>query len=89
MNEQQGGGSGMRFFGAALAVIGLLWMALTGLCTAVVWGQSFVGVALGTDLSELFAMIPFTLMIATICMLPGFLIWLLGRWLRDRGRGAP
>lgn len=88
MNERQGGGSGMRFFGAALAVLGILWIALTGLCTLVVWGQGFGGVGSANGLADLFALVPAVLMIATICMLPGFLIWLLGRWLRDRGRGA-
>ena len=62
------------FIATVLIIIGVAWMALTGLCTVAI------------TLSDLF--VPEALLIGALCMLPGVLIWLLGRWLRQRKRQA-
>ena len=68
------------FFASALIIIGLLWMALTGLCTAgVMVSALFQGDPIG-----LLNSIPFMLIIAVICIGPGWLIWVGGKALRGR-----
>lgn len=73
--------SGTRaFLATALIVVGILWMTLTGLCTGVFFVQSFQQGNVGAGIG----MIPLFLVILTICVLPGFLLWLGGKGLRDR-----
>lgn len=67
------------FIASVLIVIGLLWMALTGLCTAMVTISSLL-----SDPAGLFGAIPTMLIIAVICIGPGWLIWMGGRSLRAR-----
>jgi hypothetical protein len=70
------------FIATALIVLGLIWMTLTGLCTAV-----FMIPAIFTS-GEGVAVIPSALFIAVICIGPGFLIWQAGRFLSRRRNGA-
>jgi hypothetical protein len=67
------------FFAAVLIVIGILWMTLTGLCTAFVAVSSILG-----DPAGLLGAIPALLVIAVICIGPGWLIWMGGKALRGR-----
>ncbi len=73
--------SGTRgFLATVLIVLGILWMTLTGLCTAAVFVSSlFQGDPLG-----LLGAIPTLLLIGAICIGPGWLIWMGGKALRGR-----
>jgi hypothetical protein len=73
--------SGARtFFATALIVIGLLWMALTGLCTASV----AISTLLQGDPLGFLGAVPVLLVIGALCIGPGWLIWLAGKALRGR-----
>jgi len=74
-----GGGS---FFATVLIVVGLLWMALAGLCSGAVLFSSLMGGDL--RLSDLMSNLPIVLIFGTIGAAPGLLIWLGGRGLRNR-----
>ena len=74
--------SNRAFFATALVVIGLIWMALTGLCTAGFIVSTFFGGA--TDIPEIMSVLTFVLMVGALCIAPGFLLWLGGKALRQR-----
>ncbi len=80
MSDPNAAKSGGGFWATALIVIGILWMTLTGLCTASV----VVSAALGGDQLGLLQSMPMLLIIAVICIGPGWLIWQGGRALRRR-----
>lgn len=67
------------FFATVLIVIGILWMSLTGLCTALVAISSILG-----DPAGLLGAIPTLLIIGALCIGPGWLIWKGGKALRGR-----
>lgn len=56
-----------------LAIIGIVWMALSGLCTATL-GTAFIA-----DPTYGRFLWPFVLGIGGLCILPGLLMFLLGR----------
>ena len=68
------------FIATVIIVIGIAWMSLTGLCTAVF----AVGGLISTGANDLLSLLPMIAVIGWFCMFPGFLIWSLGRWLRRR-----
>jgi hypothetical protein len=72
-NSSSGGELG-RLFGLILIVIGVLWLVLTGLCSA----AFFVGLLGQGNLSDLGAV----LMIGIPSALIGGVIYAIGRWLR-------
>jgi hypothetical protein len=75
---------GRSFVATALIVFGIVWMALTGLCTASVLVSSLIG-----NLSwEWFASLPVLAIIGVICIGPGWLIWTAGKALKRRRNGA-
>lgn len=74
--------SGGSFFAAVLIVIGLLWMALAGLCSGAVLFSSFTGGDF--RLGDLMISLPIVLVFGTIGAAPGLLIWVGGRGLRNR-----
>lgn len=85
MNEPSGPAKGSRaFFATILIVVGILWMALTGLCTAGVLISSIVE----NPSFEMLRVIPLIAVIGAICIGPGWAIWMAGRWLKQRRNGA-
>ena len=74
--------SGRSFFATILIVVGILWMALAGLCSGAVLFSSFRGGEL--RLGDLLSSLPIVLIFGTIGAAPGLLIWLGGRGLRNR-----
>ena len=84
MTEQtpQAGSEIGRFFGLILSVIGVLWMAASGLCTAV------FAVGLFADgsghLAEAFSIVLLMLVYGGMSALLGFGIFVIGRVLRPR-----
>jgi hypothetical protein len=85
MSEAEHKPSDRSFVATVIIVIGIAWMSLTGLCTAVFAITSLFG---GAGLVEGLALTPLFALVGAICILPGFLIWLLGRWLRNRKQKA-
>lgn len=73
--------SSRSFLATALIVIGLLWMTLTGLCTALVGVSSIVG-----DPRNFLGVIPSLIFVAVLCVGPGWLIWKAGKAMRRRRR---
>ena len=72
-NSASGGELG-RLFGLILIVIGILWLVLTGLCSA----AFFIGLLGQGNLSDLGAV----LVIGVPSALIGGVIYAIGRWLR-------
>lgn len=75
-------GSNRSFIATFLVVAGLIWMSLTGLCTAGFVVSSFFGGSM--RLSDLFSVLAFVLVVGVICFAPGFLMWIGGKALRGR-----
>lgn len=84
MSESLGGGAG--FIASILVVVGILWMALAGLCSGAVLFSSMQGGEL--DLGNLLGALPIVLAFGTAGAAPGLLIWLGGRGLRNRRNSA-
>lgn len=78
--------SGRSFFATALIVVGVLWMTLTGLCTAGFVVSMFGAGAPGG--AETLNVLAFVLFVGAVCFAPGFLIWLGGKALRRRKSAA-
>jgi len=76
---------GRMFIATVLVVVGVLWMALAGLCSAAVLISSFMG---QPQIEQLFSVLPIVLLFGTIGAAPGMLIWLGGRALWKR-RNSP
>lgn len=84
MSESSGGGAG--FIASILIVVGILWMALAGLCSGAVIFSSMQGG--GQDFGNLLGALPVVLGFGTAGAAPGLLIWLGGRALRNRRNSA-
>jgi hypothetical protein len=85
MSEAEHKPSDRSFVATVIIVIGIAWMSLTGFCTAFFTVTGLFG---GGGVSELLTGLPIIALVGAICTLPGFLIWLLGRWLRNRRKRA-
>ena len=72
-----------RFIGLVLMVIGVLWMAATGLCTTI-FGVSLLAEG-SSDLAEASSIILLMLVYGGLSALAGFGVFAIGRWLRPRG----
>ena len=70
------------FSATFLIVVGIAWMALTGLCTAGFAVSSFFGGA--NDLANIISVLTFVLIVGAICIAPGLVFWLIGRALKRR-----
>jgi hypothetical protein len=68
------GSSSGRFVGLILLSIGVLWLALTGLCTVV----AFVTLMGDGDFSDIMLILPFTVISAAL----GAAVYIVGRLLR-------
>lgn len=71
-----------RFVGLVLIVIGALWMAASGLCTAIFGVTMFVSDA--GNLAEAFSILLLMLLYGGVSALAGLGIFAIGRWLRPR-----
>ena len=71
-----------RFIGLVLLVIGALWMAASGLCTAV-FGVGLLAEG-GGDLAEASSIVLLMLVYGGVSALFGFGLYAIGRWLRPR-----
>jgi hypothetical protein len=65
-----------RFFGLILVSIGILWLALTGLCTVV----ALALLASEGDLGDIMLILPFT----AVSTILGGAVYLVGRLMRPR-----
>lgn len=71
-----------RFIGLILVVIGALWMAASGLCTAV-FGVGLLADG-SSDLAEASSIILLMLVCGGVSALFGLGVYAIGRWLRPR-----
>jgi len=72
-----------RFIGLILIVIGALWIAASGLCTAVFAVSLFVDGG-GTDLAEASSILLLMLVYGGGSALIGLGVFAIGRWLRPK-----
>lgn len=73
--------SDKSFIATVIIVIGIAWMSLTGLCTAFF---TVTGLLAPGGMADMLTGLPIIALVGAICTLPGLLIWLFGRWLRNR-----
>ena len=79
------GPSAAGLLGTIFLVIGALWMALSGVCTAIFTWLSF-DMGRG-DWKNFLSAMPVVLGVGGVSILIGFAIWFVGKALRQRGRG--
>lgn len=79
----QSSGELRRFIGLVLIVIGALWMAASGLCTAV-FGISLFAEGTTSDLAEAGSIILLMLVYGGVSALAGLGVYAIGRALRPR-----
>jgi hypothetical protein len=84
MNDPTPKRGGLDFVATALIVIGVLWMALAGLCSAAVFFSSMMS----GDIAGMMSALSIVLFFGAIGAAPGLIIWLIGRALRGRRNGA-
>lgn len=83
MTEQRSAGGSV--IGTIILVIGVLWMTLSGLCTALFAWLSFdMGRA---KIEDILGVMPLVLGVGGASAFVGWLIWSLGKSLRRRPRG--
>jgi len=84
MSEFTPKSGGLQFVATFLIVIGLLWMALAGLCSAAVFFSSLSS----GNLADIMSALSIVLLFGAIGAAPGLIIWVIGRALRGRRNGA-
>ena len=87
MTDSSGGG-GAGFFASILIIVGILWMTLAGLCSGTVLVSAFMSGEAGRNIEGFLSAVPIVLLVGTAGALPGMLIWLGGRALRNRRNSA-
>jgi hypothetical protein len=82
MSEPAGTGSEIRrFIGMILIVVGLLWVAASGLCSAGFFGWMIFE---GGDIREILSIVPMLLLVGGFSAGMGFVLYVVGRALRPK-----
>jgi hypothetical protein len=82
MSESAGTGSEInRFIGLILIVVGVLWAAASGLCSAWFFGWMFFE---GGDIREILSIVPMVLLVGGFSAGMGFVLYVVGRALRPK-----
>ena len=82
MSGSTGTGSDIkRFIGLILIVVGVLWAAASGLCSAWFFGMMFFE---GGDIREMLSIVPMLLLVGGFSAGMGFVIYVVGRALRPK-----
>lgn len=79
--------SGRGFLATVLIVLGVVWMALTGLCTAAYSIMTLTST--GGSADERFGWFTVFFVFGVVLIAPGFIMWLIGRWLARRRAQKP
>ena len=79
MTEQPAGHEIRRFIGLVLIVVGVLWMGVSGLCSA---AALVMMPLMGGDMRELLSSLPMVLLIGGFSGGLGFAVYAIGRALR-------